>query len=103
MSGIVLFFGIVSVGTFGYGASSSCTSYGDNPPPCTPTLQQVLITNPLAGGPLFLPGLMIVLLAILIALPAWIGTPILPHRRGASARTAILIVYLIAGGLGVVG
>jgi hypothetical protein len=103
ISGIILFFGIVSVGTIGYGASSSCSSYGDNPPPCTPTLQQVIITNPLAGGPLFLPGLMLVLLAILIGLPAWIGGPILAQRRGSSSRTAILIVSILASALGIVG
>jgi len=33
ISGFILFFGIFSVGTFGYSASSSCSSYGDNPPP----------------------------------------------------------------------
>jgi hypothetical protein len=103
MSGIILFFGIFSVGTFGYGAASGCTSYGDNPPPCTPTLHQVIINNPLAGGPLFLPGLVLVLLAILIGLPAWIGGPILAQRRGSSSRTAILIVSLIASALGIVG
>ncbi len=105
ISGIMLFFGIFGFGVFGfgYGASSSCTSYGDNPPPCTPTLQQVLINNPLAGGPLFLPGLMIVLLAILIGLPAWIGGTILAQRRGASSRTAILIVSILASALGIVG
>jgi predicted lysophospholipase L1 biosynthesis ABC-type transport system permease subunit len=46
---------------------------------------------------------MIVLLAILIGLPAWIGGTILAQRRGASSRTAILIVSLIASALGIVG
>jgi hypothetical protein len=97
-----LFLGSVSFSAFRFGASSSCTSYGDNPPPCTPTLQQVVINNPLAGGPLFLPGLIIVLLAIPTGLPAWIVGPILAQRRGASSRTAILIVAIIASALGIV-
>src|SRR5258708_39723085 len=46
---------------------------------------------------------MLVLLAILIGLPAWIGGPILAQRRGASSRTAILIVAIIASALGIVG
>jgi hypothetical protein len=104
ISGIILFYGIsISAIGFGYGASSSCVSYGNNPPPCTPTLQQVLIKNPLAGDLFFLPGLMIVLLAILIGLPAWIGGPILAQRRGSSSRTAILIVAILASALGIVG
>ncbi|MGO8950097.1 MAG: hypothetical protein ACLQUY_21060 [Ktedonobacterales bacterium] len=102
ISGIILFFGIFSFSVFGYGATSGCTSYGDNPPPCTPTLQQVVIGNPLAGSPGFSSGLMIVLLAILIGLPAWIGGTILAQRRGSSSRTAILIVSVLASALGIV-
>jgi hypothetical protein len=97
-----LYFGIFSFSVFGYGASSSCVSYGTNPPPCTPTLHQVLIQNPLAGHPVFFPGLMLVLLALLIGLPAWIGGPILAQRRSSSSRTAILVVSIIASAFGIV-
>lgn len=105
VSGFILFLGLSSFSLFGfgYGASSSCVSYGSNPPPCTPTLQQVLVKNPVADGPLFAYGLMIVLLAILIGLPAWVGGPILAQRRGSSSRTAILIISVIASALGIVG
>lgn len=103
ISGFILIFGIFSFSAYGYGASSSCVSYGDYPPPCTPTLQQVIIANPLAGSPRFSYGLTIVLLAILIGLPAWIGGTILAQRRGSSSRTAILIVSIIASALGIVG
>jgi hypothetical protein len=103
ISGIILFFGIVTSTTFGYGASSSCTSYGNNPAPCTPTLQQVIVENPLAFGSHTSAGLVIVLLAVLIGLPAWIGGPILAQRRGSSSRTAILIISIIATALGIVG
>ena len=104
ISGIILFYGISFVGVFGsgYGTSSGCVSYGGNPSPCTPTLQQVTI-NPLAGSARFFLGFIIplLLLAILIGLPAWIGGPILAQRRGSSSRTAILVVSIIASALAV--
>jgi hypothetical protein len=56
----------------------------------------------MAGNPLFWVGLVLVLLAVLIGLPAWIGGPILAQRRGSSSRMAILIVALLAIALGIV-
>jgi hypothetical protein len=44
-------------------------------------------------------ALMVVALAILIGLPAWIATPILALRRGSTARTAILVVATLATAL----
>lgn len=97
ISGVMLLFGIMMVSVHGgYGASASCGSNGPDPQPCTPTLQQIIILNPLGGGGLFSAGLVILLLAILIGLPAWIASPILAQWRGSSARTAILIVSIIA-------
>jgi hypothetical protein len=46
---------------------------------------------------------MLVLLAILIGLPAWIGGPILAQQRGSSSRTAMLIVAILASAVGIVG
>jgi hypothetical protein len=103
ISGIILLFGIfVTSSAFGYGASSSCVSYGNNPAPCTPTLQQVIVENPLAFGSRTSAGLVIILLAVLIGLPAWIGGTILAQRRGSSSRTAILVISIIASALGIV-
>ncbi|MGZ3682051.1 MAG: hypothetical protein ACXVDI_26125, partial [Ktedonobacterales bacterium] len=97
VSGILLVFGAMIVSAHGgYGASSSCATYGPSLQPCTPTLQYITLLNPLGGGALSSAGLMLLLLAILIGLPAWIASPILAQRRGSSARTAILIVSIIA-------
>ena len=102
VSGILLVFGVMIVSAHGgYGASSSCGSDGPNPQPCTPTLQYITL-NPLGGGGFFSAGLMVLLLAILIGLPAWIASPILAQRRSSSARTAILIVSIIASALVIV-
>ncbi len=97
ISGIMLFFGLVMISGVGIGSNSDCTSYGTNPPPCTPILQQITIAYPLGGG-----ALTFLLLAILIGLPAWIASPILAQRRGSSARTVILIVSIIASAFMVV-
>lgn len=100
ISSVMLFFGIVMFGAMSssYGASASCSSPGVNPPPCTPTLQQVTVGGSLGDGAAA-GGLMLLLLAILIGLPAWVGSPILARRRGASSRTAILIVSILASAL----
>lgn len=98
ISGVLLFFSVMSLtlGAGGYGASSSCSSPGPDPAPCTPTLQQVYVGESLRwDGPLSA-ILIFLLLAILIGLPAWIGSPILAQRRGSSSRAAILIVSIIA-------
>lgn len=103
ISGVILFYGLVMFGLMagGYGVSSGCSSSGLNPPPCTPTLQQVTVGGSLGGGGAA-SGLPLLLLAILIGLPAWIGSPILAQRRGSSSRTAILIVSILASALAIV-
>ena len=62
---------------------------------CAPVLPPLTLTVP-TGGPLFSNGLLVLLLAILIGLPAWIVVPDLARRRGASARLALLITSLPA-------
>lgn len=68
---------------------------GPDPYPCTPVLATLALTVP-SGGPLFSNGLLILLLALLMGLPAWIIGPKLARRRGASARAPILIASLPA-------
>jgi hypothetical protein len=98
ISGLLLAFGALSfalLGT-GYGMSASCASTDGQP--CTPVVQQAYVSLPSLSGPgSFV--VIVVLLAILIGLPAWIATPVLAIRRGSSARTAILIVAIIATAL----
>jgi hypothetical protein len=62
---------------------------------CAPVFPPLLLTVP-TGGLLFSDGLLVLLLAILIGLPAWILAPKLARRRGASARMALLITSLPA-------
>jgi hypothetical protein len=97
ISGLLLAYGalFLTLGA-GHGASSSCASTDGQP--CTPTLQQVTVFLPFGHGPTAF-AIFPVLLAILIGLPAWIAMPILAIRRGSSARTAILIVSVIATAL----
>lgn len=59
-------------------------------PSCAPLLPPLTLTVP-TGGPLFSNGLLVLLLAILVGLPAWITGPNLARRWGASARLALLI------------
>ena len=104
ISGIILFFGIVTLfltAVGGYGVSSSCESTGINPPPCTPVLRQVTVFNSIGNGA-SAAGLLLLLLAILVGLPAWIGSPILARRRGSSSRAAILVVSILASALVIV-
>lgn len=68
---------------------------------CTPPFPQFAITVP-AGGPLFSNGFLILLLALLIGLPAWIAGPILAQRWGAFARVALLIVSIPASACAVI-
>lgn len=68
---------------------------GPDPYPCTPFLPPLTLTVP-TGAALFSNGLLILLLALLMGLPAWIIGPKLARRRGASARTPILIASLPA-------
>lgn len=103
ISGILLLFGALMTSLGGaYGASSGCATEGLAPQPCTPVLQQITLEGPLSSGGAFSGGLLFVLLAVLIGLPAWIGSPILAQRRGSSSRTAILIVAIIASALVIV-
>lgn len=104
ISGVLLFVSVMGVGlgAGGYGASASCSSPGLDPTPCTPTLQQVYVGEFLRlDGPLPSVALLL-LLAILIGLPAWISSPILAQRRESSSRAAILIVSIIASAFVVV-
>ena len=98
ISGVLLLNGALMTGITGYGASSGCVTQGLTPQPCTPVLQQITIDPSMSDGQLS-GGLVILLLAILIGLPAWVGSPILAQRRGSSARTAILVVAIIASAL----
>lgn len=98
VSGAMLLCGTMLAGApGGYDVSVGCVSYGPDPQPCSfYRLQHITIANPLEGGTLFSAGLMVLLLAILFGLPAWIASPILALRRGSSARAAILVVSIIA-------
>ena len=62
---------------------------------CTPPFPHLAITVP-ASDPIFSNGFLVLLLAILIGLPAWIVGPILAQRWGAFARAALLIVSIPA-------
>ena len=98
ISGLILVYGISLVSFTGFGISRSCASTGVNPAPCTPVLQQAVVDSPLVN-PLVWVGLVVVLLAALIGLPAWIGGPISAERRGSSSRTANLVVSIVASAL----
>jgi hypothetical protein len=102
ISGLLLVFGALSFALLGstYGMSASCASTDGQP--CTPVLQQAIVSLPSLSGPGTF-ALIVVLLAVLIGLPAWIATPILAIRRGSSARTVILIVAVIATALLIIG
>lgn len=98
ISGPLLAFGALAFTLLriSYGMSASCVSSDGQP--CTPVIQQATVSLPALSGPT--PFVLTLLtLAILIGLPAWIATPILAERRGSSARTAILIVAVIATAL----
>jgi hypothetical protein len=102
ISGLLLTFGALSFSAVGagYGMSGSCASTDGQP--CTPVVQQATVMLPsLSGSAPF--ALTMLTLAVLIGLPAWIATPILAERRGSSARTAILVLAVIATALLVVG
>ena len=97
ISGVLLALTVLSVPAMaGTGIASSCVS--SDSMPCTPTIDQVTVTLPGLSGNAAFP-LALVALAILIGLPAWIATPLLALRRGSSARTAILIISVIASAL----
>lgn len=97
ISGVVLALTALLVPTMaGVGESGGCVS--SNGQPCAPTIDQVTVTLPSFSGNAAFP-LALATLAILIGLPAWIATPILALRRGSSARTAILIVAVIASAI----
>ncbi|HEU0026577.1 MAG TPA: hypothetical protein VFQ25_05625 [Ktedonobacterales bacterium] len=102
ISGLLLAFGAMSFSLvgIGYGMSASCASTDGQP--CTPIVQQATVMLPSLSGAAPL-ALTILMLAVLIGLPAWIATPILAERRGSSARTAILVVAVIATALLLVG
>lgn len=68
---------------------------GPDPYPCAPFLPPLTLTVPTIG-PLLSNGLLVLLLALLIGLPAWIIGPKLAYRRGATARTPLLIASLPA-------
>lgn len=98
ISGLLLAFVALAltVRAGGYGVSAGCVSTTDQP--CTPIVQQVSVSLPWATAMATFPSVLL-LLAILIGLPAWIATPILAIRRGSSARAAILVVSVIATAL----
>ncbi len=96
ISGVLLVYSVLTLSGSGYGMTSGCVSYGSNPAPCTPTMQTLTVGSPFSLNPMDSAGLAVLLLAILIGLPAWIGSPILARRRGSSSRAAILIVSVIA-------
>jgi hypothetical protein len=98
ISGLLLAYGALTL-TFGagYGMSSGCESVGDST--CTPVVQQLTVSLPPSVGFFGGAALIFVLLAFLIGLPAWIATPVLAARRGSSARTAILVVSVLATAL----
>jgi hypothetical protein len=101
ISGVFLAMGVQTLGlSASYGASSSCTTVGDGPP-CTPTLAAVALSFP-PQGPMLAIGAMLMLLAVLIGLPAWIASPILAERRGATGKTPIIVVSVLATALLVV-
>lgn len=99
ISGVLLAFNALALtlgAGGGYGIGSSCTSSDGRP--CTPVIDQAMVSLPgLSGSATF--SLALLALAFLIGLPAWIATPILSLRRGSSARTAILVVAVIATAL----
>jgi hypothetical protein len=103
ISGFLLVSSVLTLSTvagYGYSTMSSCTSTDGSL--CAPVAQQSTLTllapTSLTSGPGAF-ALTIIALAVLIGLPAWIGSPILALRRGSSARTTILIVAVIASAL----
>jgi len=99
ISGLLLAFGLLTLLTTGggYGVGSSCASV-EGAPPCTPAVDSITVSLPPHAPVLAFAGVLL-LLAVLIGLPAWIAAPILAERRGASGRTAILVVSVISTAL----
>lgn len=102
ISGVLIAFGALGAPLLGasYGVSASCVSTNG---PCTPVTDQLIVSLPPWQGGFFAFAAMTLLLGVLIGLPAWIATPILAARRGASARTPLLVVSIIATALLLVG
>lgn len=102
ISGLLLAYGclmfMMSAG--GYGASSSCATV-EGGPPCKWVLDSVGFNLP-PRGPLLAVAGMFLLAAVIIGLPAWIASPLLAARRGASSKTPILVVSLVATALAAV-
>ena len=99
ISGLLLVYGclLFSFSADGYGAGSGCVNV-EGAPPCTPVLDTVGVSLP-PHGPFLVAAGMFVLAAVIIGLPAWIASPLLAARRGASSKTPILVVSLVATAL----
>ena len=98
ISGLLLTFGVFALSLeSGYGVSSSCASV-EGAPPCTPAVDSITVSLPPHAPVLAFAGVLL-LLAVLIGLPAWIAAPILAERRGASGTTAILVISIISTAL----
>lgn len=92
ISGGILFVALVSMLTIatGYEATSSCVGRG-----CTPQLQE----GGFHIGRVLLYVLAVVGVAIAIGAPAWIASPILAARRGASSKIPILTLASLSTAL----
>lgn len=99
VSSVILALAILGPFTLGagYSTGAACASYDGSP--CTPQLQQVTF----AFGPLLRTGLGFLLLVVLIGLPAWIASPVLAARRGASSKPVIIPLAVISVALLIVG
>jgi hypothetical protein len=88
-------------GGYGWNGSGSCAAPGG---PCVTVIQQAVVNLPSLATYTMLGtagrlALTYIALAVLIGLAAWIGEPILALNRGASSRTAILILSILTTAL----
>ncbi len=98
ISGVLLAMSALVVSTLGgFGVSGRC-SQPAGAPTCAPQPVQIILSFPPQGS-IFAVAVVLLLLAVLIGLPAWIASPILAERRGASSKTPILVISLIATAL----
>ena len=87
-------------GGYGWSGAGSCVAPGVR---CTTEVQQAIVNLPglwmytRPGGGML--ALILITLAVLIGLAAWIGEPVRALKRGSSSRTAILILALLTTAL----